>query len=116
MEVNGNVVALSGGRHWFQRTVRRLASDSGNVVVVDHARQRMALRDIALDEVLRVLRCGKCKEDPQPGHGDDWKVKVVGSANGREIVVVAAVKAHQACKLVVVTVWLAGDNEGEGGV
>ena len=117
MNANENVVALKGSRQWFQRTVRVLARDSANVVVGRHAGQRMALRDIALDEVLRVLRCGSCDEDPQPGHGSDWRARVVGSATGREIVVAIAVTAQR--KLVVVTVWLAGDgdlgNEGEGG-
>lgn len=117
MNAKENVVALKGSRQWFQRTVRHLASDSGNVIVADHARERMALRDIALDEVLRVLRRGKCDEDPQPGHGSDWRARVVGKATGREIVVVAAVSAQR--KLVVVTVWLAGEGDlagdGEGG-
>ena len=78
----------------------------------------MTLRDIALDEVLRVLRCGMCQEDPQPGHGSDWRAKMVGTATGREIVVVVAVSSADEL-VVVVTVWLAGDedlgNAGEGG-
>ena len=117
MDTNGNVVALIGSRHWFQRTVRHLARDSGNVIVTGHARQRMAVRDIALDEVLRVLRCGTCDEEPQPGHGSDWRARMVGSATGREIVVSAAVTEQ--CGLAVVTAWLAAEgslgNEGEGG-
>ena len=107
MNANGNVVALQGRRHWFQRTVQELARDSGNVV--DHARQRMNLRDIAQDEVLRVLRHGTCEEEPQSGHGSDWRARVVGRAAGREIVVVTAVTAQR--KLVVVTAWLAGDED-----
>ena len=116
MDANENVIVLRGSRQWFQRTVRNLARDSGTVIVVDHARQRMALRDIGLDEVLRVLRCGTCEEEPQPGHGTDWRAKMVGSATGREIVVAVAVSKRE---LVVVTAWLAGDedlgNKGEGG-
>ena len=117
MDTNGNVVALIGSRPWFQRTVQQLAGDSGNVVVTDHARQRMAVRDIALDEVLRVLRCGTCDEEPRPGHGSDLRARMVGSATGREIVVSAAVTKQG--ELVVVTAWLAAEgdlgNEGEGG-
>lgn len=117
MDANGNVVALTGNRHWFQRTVRDLAGHSANVVVVDHARQRMAQRDIALEEVLHVLRYGKCEEEPQPGHGSDWRAKMVGSATGRDMVVATAVTMQG--KLVVVTVWLAADgdvdSEGKGG-
>ena len=117
MDTNGNVVALIGSRHWFQRTVQRLAGDSGNVIATDHARQRMAVRDIALDEVLRVLRCGTCDEEPQPGHGSDWRARMVGSATGREIVASVAVVEQR--RLVVVTAWLAAEgdlgNEGEGG-
>lgn len=78
----------------------------------------MTQRDIALNEVLRVLRCGTCQEDPQPGHGSDWRAKMVGTASGREIVVAAAVSL-QGELVVVVTVWLAGDEDldsaGEGG-
>ena len=117
MDANENVIVLRGSRQWFQRTVRDLASDSGTVIVVDHARQRMALRDIGLDEVLRVLRCGTCEDEPQQGHGSDWRAKMVGSATGREIVVAVAVTSKR--ELVVVTAWLAGDgdlgNKGEGG-
>ena len=115
---NDNVIAFHGSRPWFQRTVQERARSSGSVVVVRHAQERMTLRDIALDEVLRVLRCGMCQEDPQPGHGSDWRAKMVGAATGREIVVVAAVSSADEL-VVVVTVWLAGDedlgNAGEGG-
>lgn len=112
---NDNVIAFHGSRPWLQRTVQERARSSGNVVV-RHAQERMTLRDIALDEVLRVLRCGMCQEDPQPGHGSDWRAKMVGTATGREIVV-AVSSADEL--VVVVTVWLAGDedlgNAGEGG-
>ena len=116
--VNDNVVAIHGSRPWFQRTVRDRAKRSGNVVVVRHAQERMTLRDIALDEVLRVLRSGTCQEDPKPGHGNDWRAKMVGTTTGREIVVATAVPLADEL-IVVVTVWLAGDedlgNAGEGG-
>ena len=115
---NDNVTVLHGSRPWFQRTVRDRAGASGNVVVVRHARERMTLRDITLHEVLGVLRCGTCSEDPQPGHDGDWRAKLVGTATGREIVVAAAVSLRDEL-IVVVTVWPAGDedlgNEGEGG-
>ena len=109
MEVNESVIALHG-RRWFQSTVRERAKDSGHVVVVEHARQRMTARDIALDEVLRVLRCGTCEEEPQPGHGSDVRARMVGTATGRKTVVVAAVPT-QGELVVVVTVWLAGDED-----
>lgn len=113
MDANENVVALKG-RHWFQKTVRDLAGDSGNVVVTDHARRRMDVRDITLDEVLRILRCGTCDEEPQPRHGSDWRARMIGAATGREIVVVVAATAQR--RLVVVTAWLAGDgNIDDGG-
>ena len=115
---NDNVIAFHGSRLWFQRTVQYRARSSGNVVVVRHAQERMTLRDIALDEVLRVLRYGACREDPQPGHSNDWRAKMVGTATGREIVVVAAVSLADDL-VVVVIVWLAGDEDlgdaGEGG-
>ena len=117
MVVNDNVVVLHG-RRWFQSTVRERARDSSQVVIVDHARQQMAARDIALAEVLRVLRCGTCEEEPQPGHGSDVRARMAGKATGREIVVVAAVPTHGEL-VIVVTAWLAGDkdlgSEGEGG-
>ena len=108
---------MAAGRG-FSEPSKSAPRSSGNVVVVRHAQERMALRDIALDEVLRVLRCGMCQEDPQPGHGSDWRAKMVGTATGREIVVVVAVSSADEL-VVVVTVWLAGDedlgNAGEGG-
>ena len=118
MDANDNVTALHGSRQWFQRAVRELATDSGNVIVVDHARQRMVVRDIALDEVLRVLRCGTCEEEPQQGHGTNLRARMVGKTTGREIVVAVAVSTRN--ELVAVTAWLAGDEdlggEGEGSV
>ena len=112
MDAN-NVIALHRSRQWFERTVRELATDSGNVIVVDHARQRMVARDIALDEVLRVLRCGTCEEEPQQGHGSDLRARMVGKTTGREIVVAVAVATLN--RLVVVTAWLAGDEDLGGG-
>ena len=93
------------GPEWLQRLVRERSVDTENVILTDHARQRMEERAITLEDVILVLRRGRCREAPQSSDNrQDYRGKMDATVAGREVVVVAAVSIQQP-QLVVVTVW-----------
>ncbi|MSP81891.1 MAG: DUF4258 domain-containing protein [Alphaproteobacteria bacterium] len=48
----------------------------------DHALERMAERDIFDVVVLRILRTGSIRGDPEQTHHDEWKCKMVLKLRG----------------------------------
>jgi len=65
-----------------QEIVRRQAADSSNVILGDHARERMQERDISDIEVYRVLREGEIEGEPEKTEQGEWKVKVCKRLKG----------------------------------
>ena len=93
------------GPEWFQRLVWGRSVDTENVILTDHARQRMDERAITLEDVILVLRRGRCREAPKSSDNrQDYRGKMGATVAGREVVVVAAASIGQP-QLVVVTVW-----------
>lgn len=50
---------LTAGR--AQERIRRIAKDSGNIILSKHAKEQMGLRDIVRHDIDRVLRNGYCR-------------------------------------------------------
>jgi hypothetical protein len=73
--------------------IRSLADETKHVILSDHARERMAERDIDDIDVMRVLRRGRIRGEIEPGRSNgEWKVKVVDKIKGaREAGVVTLV-------------------------
>ncbi len=87
--------------------VIRSLIEHGDLVLLDHAEERMLERDIDMFDVLRVLKTGEIVETIEPGDGrDEWKCKVTASPrypdSNREIGVVTIVV--RASRLLVKTV------------
>lgn len=87
-----------------QRRVREAAKDSANVVITDHAKQRMAQRGISIRDVLTVLRMGHVDVSPTPARVGEWKCTVTKrlASGGRTAGVVTVIAGRS--RLIVLTV------------
>lgn len=82
-----------------KRRIKRLW-DEGNVIVLPHARKRMAERDLDLLDIQHVVRYGNIVEHSKPDHL--WRYKITGKAlDKRTASVLVEIDAHS---LIVVTV------------
>ena len=87
-----------------QKRIRELALNSGNVILGNHAKERMALRDIFREDVDRILRTGDVNGQPELTEFGEWKCKVVLLLKGRRTAGVVAVILEDRGKLFVKTV------------
>lgn len=89
------------------RLVREIAVDSGRVVVLPHAKQRMKSRHITLAQVLDVLRKGTLEEPAALDTWGNWKVTLRGLTCGQSVTVSGAVDMNQAPgeRVLVITVF-----------
>lgn len=75
------------------RAIRAAAEDSANVILTDHATERMEERGIAAPEVFRILRTGTVHVQPIRLNDTDWKAEIEQRMpGGRDAVVVTVVR------------------------
>ena len=85
------------------RMIRQKAAASENVIITDHAQERMAERGVTLDDVLAILRKGWVYVPPHKNERDDWQTKMERRMpGGRDAVAVTVVP--QGSRLIVRTV------------
>lgn len=65
-----------------QERIHELAKVSANVILGDHARDRMEEREIFDVDVFRVLRLGYVDEPPEQTEFKEWKCKVTLKIRG----------------------------------
>lgn len=86
------------------RHVNRLASESsGNVILTDHAKERMQERNVTFKHIITCLQKGRVIEGPYLDLKGCWKCTMVRAVSGLEITVVTAVDFEN--KLIVVTTY-----------
>ena len=73
------------------RRVRTLAKESNNVILSNHALERMDERDIYDIDVLRILRTGELKGDLEQTERGEWKLKLVMRLRGNRDAGVVAI-------------------------
>lgn len=86
-----------------QSRIRKIAENSENVILGNHARDRMIEREILDVEVFRVIRNGDVKGQPELTDFKEWKCKVVLKIRGGRTAGVIIVLLHSG-KLFVKTV------------
>lgn len=101
---SGEQQALPPRSNVLRETIRFLAEDSRNVVITNHAEDRLIERDISDAMMFRVLRKGEIDGDISRGKkAGDWVVKITGCMLGsRDVGVVTAVVQNR--QLVIITV------------
>lgn len=78
--------------------------------LLDHARQRMAERDVTLPQILKVLRHGERWEAPRwdPEGSRGWRCKFQRHVAGQQLAVVAKLIKRDEVQCLVVTVHWVG--------
>lgn len=85
------------------KAIRERATDTANVILTDHAQERMQERGILAPEVFDILRRGMVHRPPERLAGGDWKAEMeMRMPGGRDAVVVTVVRVGD--RLVVKTV------------
>jgi len=77
------------------KLLREVAKDSGRVVLLRHARQRMKQRQITLAQVLTVLRTGSLAESAACDLHGNWKMTVRGMTCGQSVSVACAIEMQE---------------------
>ena len=97
------VLPLNPSPEDMARHVNRLAEDSSNVVLTNHARERMGERRITTRHVMTCLRKGRVIERPYRAVNGDWRCTMVRAVSGMDITTAIAVSFED--DLIVVTVF-----------
>jgi hypothetical protein len=85
------------------QVVRLLARNSGNIVVIKHARRRLAERKVTRIQVERCLRNGTISEGPFMNLKGHWQLNLTHRTAGDEVTCVVSIEWKR--KLIVVTVF-----------
>jgi Domain of unknown function (DUF4258) len=86
--------------------VRELASESGNVIFLPHALQRMKRRHVTPKEVIGCLLRGVIVEGPALGIKGNWELAMERFGAGRKLRVALALDLPK--RLIVITVYESG--------
>jgi len=97
------VLPLNPSPEDMARHVNRLAEDSSNVVITNHARKRMGERHVTRRHVMTCLRKGRVIEGPYRAVNGDWKCTMIRAVSGMDINVAIAINFED--NLIVVTVF-----------
>jgi hypothetical protein len=65
-----------------QQRIRVAAQDTRNVIWGDHVLERMDVRGMFRQDILRVLRSGDVDDDPTKARVDEWKCKITLKIRG----------------------------------
>lgn len=74
-----------------QQRIRVAAQDTGNVIWGDHVLERMDVRGIFRQDILRVLRSGDVDDSPVKARVDEWKCKIALKIRGARTVGVVVI-------------------------
>lgn len=59
-----------------EKVIRQLAQDADNIILGNHAMERMSKRGIFTADVLRILRTGWVDDEPEYTDSGEWKCKM----------------------------------------
>ena len=77
-----NVVPMRMTAAVAQKRIREIAKTTANVIIGNHALERMEEREILDIDIYRTLREGWVDEAPVPARGGEWKCKVTLKIRG----------------------------------
>ena len=86
-----------------QKKIREAAADSNNVILGNHALERMEERGIYDVSVFEILRTGVIEGNPEVTESNEWKCKMVKKLRGAREAGVVTIILHNG-KLFVKTV------------
>ena len=65
-----------------QQRIRAAALNSANIIWGNHVLERMELRGIVRQDILRVLRSGDVDDSPEKANSNEWKCKITLKIRG----------------------------------
>jgi hypothetical protein len=86
-----------------EQRIHELSKETFRVATTTHAKERMAERDITVDDIYKILRGGAVEDDPEEVKPGEWKCKIVFKLKGRRVAGVW-VALPKSGKIVVITV------------
>ena len=96
------VIQLNPSRSDAEKIIKDIAADSSRVILSNHARKQMRIRQITPKQVLRCLEMGGVTEGPwKDNMTGDWRCTVRRFAAGQEVQVAVAFSTKE--RLIVVT-------------
>lgn len=95
----------STNRNTVARAVKAIAADTKNIILTNHARDRMRERSITRIEINRCLQHGQQRGDGVQDEQGNWKVEMLHTVAGRRLIVQAVVQEEGGSKVIVVTAW-----------
>lgn len=85
------VIPLKLTPHLALKQIRQIASDSGNIIIVKHAKVRQRQRKITRPQIEACLRKGTVEEGPFLNAHGHWQVTLFRHAAGEELHCVVAI-------------------------
>ncbi|MDP7221965.1 MAG: DUF4258 domain-containing protein [Alphaproteobacteria bacterium] len=98
-----NALPFNPSAEDMARHINRLAGDSGNVILTDHARERMQERKITFRHIITCLRKGRVIEGPYQEPRGSWRCTMIRAVSGVEINIPVAVNFED--EVIVITVF-----------
>jgi len=94
-EIDQKVVALGLRPERAQQIIRETAKDTSRVILGDHAKERLAEREISDIEIYHIFQSGFVLETPTRTKRKEWKCKSVMKLKGnRDAGVVAIILSN----------------------
>jgi hypothetical protein len=87
-----------------EQVIRTRANDTDNVIITDHAFDRVENREIIQPDILNILRTGYVIDNPQLAKKGGWEVIVKKKLRGRREAAVVTVIFKESEKIIIVTV------------
>lgn len=87
----------------LMKLIRKISEDTGNVILTDHAKNRMGKRHVTFPHILSCLRQGIVTEGPYKSVQGDWKCNLTRAIAGIDITASVAVNLEE--KIIIVTVF-----------
>jgi len=85
------------------KMIKRLAANSDNIIVVNHARERQNQRGITRRQLELCLQKGVITEGPFRNQHGNWQVNMYRNSAGEEVTCTVAIEWER--KLIVITVF-----------
>ena len=90
-----------------EKLIRQRAADTNNIVITDHAYDRVSSREIIVPDVIRILREGYVDSSPEKDRFGGWQIIVKKRIRGcREAAIVTAVMRENDNIIVVTVMWV----------
>ena len=88
-----------------EKRIKELAQHSDNIIIGNHARERMVERGIDDHDVLKVLRLGHVDEEPELTEFNEWKCKMTFKIRGARSIGVVTIFLHSGRLFVKTVEW-----------